>query len=190
MSALTDAGAGELAPPGPTPPPAARSALRVVPAPRSEPAALGAPRRRRPPVIAQQGVLPLVLDGTLPRGVDPAVAPRPTASAELPAPEPLCSGLVLAAVEVLTGARPAAQLVRWLTADVYAGLQQRASLALRVRGRRRTARAVVRHVRVSSPRDGVVEAAVVVWDGERVRAAALRLEGVDHRWRVTALEIG
>ncbi len=190
MSALPEAGAPEL-------PPAARSTgrpeparLRVVPAPRSEPAELGAPRRRRPPVIAQQGVLPLVLDGTLPRGVDPAVAPRPTASAELPDPEPLCAGLVLAAVEVLTGARPAAQLVRWLTADVYAGLQRRAALALRVRGRRRTARAVVRHVRTSAPRDGVVEAAVVVWDGERVRAAALRLEGVDHRWRVTALEVG
>lgn len=164
--------------------------LRVVPAPRSEPAELGAPPTRRPPVIALQGVLPLVLDGALPRGVDPAVAPRPTASAELPDPGPLCSGLVLAAVEVLTGARPAAQLLRWLAADVYGGLQQRAALAQRIRGRRRTARAVVRHVRTSAPRDGVVEAAVVVWDGERVRAAALRLEGVDGRWRVTALEVG
>ncbi len=140
--------------------------------------------------MALQGVLPLRLEGVLPEGVDPAVAPRPSASASLPDPAPLCSGLVLAAVEVLTGARPAAQLLRWLTADVYAGLQQRAALAQRVRGRRRAARAVVRAVRTSSPREGVVEAAVVIWDGERVRAAAVRLDGVDGRWRVTALEIG
>lgn len=189
MSAASTAARPEPRPEGsghPAPP-----VLRVVPAPRSEPKALGAPvERRRPPVIALQGVLPLVLDGRLPRGVDPAVAPRPTASSSLPDPGPLCGGLVVAAVEVLAGARPAAQLLRWLTADVYAGLQQRAALTQRVRGRRRHTRAVVRRVLASAPRDGVVEAAVVVWDGERVRAAALRLEGVDGRWRVTALQIG
>uniref|UniRef100_UPI00262EF298 Rv3235 family protein n=1 Tax=uncultured Pseudokineococcus sp. TaxID=1642928 RepID=UPI00262EF298 len=50
--------------------------------------------------------------------------------------------------------------------------------------------AVVRRVRITHPADGVVEAAAVVMDTDRVRAVALRLEGWDTRWRLTALELG
>jgi hypothetical protein len=35
----------------------------------------------------------------------------------------------------------------------------------------------------------VAEATVVISDGPRVRAVALRMEGTDGRWRVTALRI-
>lgn len=55
---------------------------------------------------------------------------------------------------------------------------------------RQTQRSVVRSTRVCVLRDGVVEACAVVLDGPRVRAVALRLEGLDGRWRVTALQIG
>ena len=40
------------------------------------------------------------------------------------------------------------------------------------------------------PVNGVAEAAVVLQHGSRVRAVALRLEGQDGKWRVTALQIG
>jgi len=51
-------------------------------------------------------------------------------------------------------------------------------------------RAVVRSVHTTEPVPGVVEASAVVVDRGRVRAVALRLEGLDGRWRATALEMG
>jgi hypothetical protein len=51
-------------------------------------------------------------------------------------------------------------------------------------------RAVVRGVRVCEPADGVAETCAVVVDGARVRALAMRLVGVDGRWRIEALQVG
>ena len=39
------------------------------------------------------------------------------------------------------------------------------------------------------PRDGVVEAVVIVIGKARTRAVALRLEGFDTRWRATAINV-
>ncbi len=50
--------------------------------------------------------------------------------------------------------------------------------------------AIVRRVRVCEPADGIVEACAVVVSHGRVRALAIRLEGLDGRWLVTALTIG
>jgi hypothetical protein len=45
-------------------------------------------------------------------------------------------------------------------------------------------------VRVCQPADGVAEAAAVVHGPQRTRAIALRLEGLDGRWRVTVFQAG
>ena len=48
-------------------------------------------------------------------------------------------------------------------------------------------------VRMNFSKDGVrgsAEAAVVVRIGPRVRAVALRLDGQDGKWRVSALQVG
>jgi hypothetical protein len=42
---------------------------------------------------------------------------------------------------------------------------------------------------VNEPRDGVVEAVVIVHGRARTRAVALRLEGLDNRWRATAINV-
>ena len=39
------------------------------------------------------------------------------------------------------------------------------------------------------PRDGVVEAVVIVTGRARTRAVAIRLEGLDERWRATAINV-
>ncbi len=44
-------------------------------------------------------------------------------------------------------------------------------------------------VSIFEPRDGVVEAVVIVRGKARVRAVALRLEGLDSRWRATAINV-
>jgi hypothetical protein len=44
--------------------------------------------------------------------------------------------------------------------------------------------------RVFEPADGVAEASAVFRGGGNVRALAFRLEGLDGRWRITALELG
>ncbi|MFP5347666.1 MAG: Rv3235 family protein [Actinomycetes bacterium] len=49
---------------------------------------------------------------------------------------------------------------------------------------------MVKKVRVCEPADGVVEGCGVVVQGDRVRAVAVRLEGMDGRWRATAVEVG
>ena len=71
-------------------------------------------------------------------------------------------------------------------------ISRRAALAGRMRrgtlppGRQ----AVVRCVRVCEPADGGVEGCAVVVVHGRVRAVAVRLEGMDGRWRATAVEVG
>lgn len=95
-------------------------------------------------------------------------------------------------LEVLSGHRPPQQLLRWSTADIYSGVQRRAALQARLRARTGVAGHAprVQSVRTCSPTTGVVEVSAVVRDGDRVRANALRVEGREGRWRVTALELG
>ncbi len=60
---------------------------------------------------------------------DPAVAERPTGSADLPDPGPWVAQLVQAVLEVLARERPRQQLVRWLAPEVYAELSRHVAAA-------------------------------------------------------------
>lgn len=120
---------------------------------------------------------------------------RARSVAELPPPAPLCAGVALAAVEAIAGERPLTRLVRWLAPDVHADLTDavaQAALARRAAGTVPVPRLRpgVRRVRLTRPAPTVVEASVVVPDGDRVRAVALRLEVHHGSWRVVGLEIG
>lgn len=117
----------------------------------------------------------------------PLVWPRPLAQ-DLPDPAQWCGTMVRTCVEVLLGARPAAQLSRWLTSDLFEGLTRRASVGTTLPT---TARRVqVLRVHTYAVDEVRHEASVVIHDGRRVRAAAIRIEVHRGRWRVTALEIG
>ncbi|GAB2472392.1 Rv3235 family protein [Xylanimonas ulmi] len=115
------------------------------------------------------------------------VAERP--APPLPDPTAMCCSVVRAAVEVLRGERAAAQLARWVSPVVLDQLTERARVL------RETARqspggrpAHVRRVRVDL-RGESAEAAVIVEDNGRVRAAAVRLQAHRGQWRVTVLEL-
>lgn len=110
-------------------------------------------------------------------------------SLDLPDPDVFAPQLAQALVEVMAGTRPAPQVIRWTSPEVYAVLARRSLVAMR-RGVQPGRRPVVRRTRVQNTGDGIVEVAVVVVHPDRVRAMALRLAGVDHRWMVTDLVIG
>lgn len=120
-------------------------------------------------------------------------APQRTSSADLPDPAPLVVALTRGILEVLAGTREADQLARWLAEETYLKLVTRANLSRRARSARRVPvqRPVftVRTVRQMSPADGVVEVTVIVTMPDRTRAIAMRLEGLDRRWRATDIRI-
>jgi len=118
---------------------------------------------------------------------------QPTSSSELPDPSPLIENLTRCVIEVLAGARELEQISRWVTDEVYRHLLKRVVLSARARQAKggATVRPVFTIGSISqfSPRDGVVEAVVIVRGRARTRAVALRLEGLDARWRATAINV-
>lgn len=119
--------------------------------------------------------------------------PQPTARHELPDPLPLLRSLTRGVLEVLAGIREVDQLARWFSEDAYRSLVTRANLSARARSARGVPPARpsfdILSIRASEPADGIVEAVVVVAGPGRTRAVAIRLEGLDHRWRSTSLAI-
>ncbi|TQL03716.1 Rv3235 family protein [Cellulomonas sp. SLBN-39] len=111
--------------------------------------------------------------------------PVPTADPAL-----LTRRVGLACVEVALGRRPVAQLARWLAPGVLEQVRVRAALAARAGARPATHAPRARRVRACAVDEHTVEACLVVDDGTRVRAVALRLESHRGSWQVTTLEIG
>ena len=108
-----------------------------------------------------------------------------TPRSQLPAPGPRAAVLVRAILEALGGRRSLSQLVRWVSTEVYDELEVNVAPATT-----RTCATVTRRLIVTEPADGVVEIAAVIQRGRRATALALRLEGLDGRWVVTALQLG
>ncbi len=135
-----------------------------------------------------------VAPGTRGDGV-PVARRTPSGVSSGEPPEVLVVRLVQALMDVVAGHRPASQVLRWSTAEVFDSLRQRARVeqahARRTGARRRP---VVKQVLVQQQRtaqqEPAVEVAAVVIDGPRVRAVAARLDGREGRWRLTDLTIG
>jgi hypothetical protein len=124
-----------------------------------------------------------VVDWTVPgwsRDVDMGVTR--TSTTALPDARRTAGVLARALIEALAGFRQLGQLSNHCSPEVFAGL-----------------RGLVRpdgpppkllSIRASEPADGIAEASAVFRRGERAAAMAFRLQGIDGRWRVTALQIG
>ena len=111
------------------------------------------------------------------------VGVRKTSTDQLPPADRSASVLARALVEVLSGRRPLGQLRVHCAPEIYAGLAARPA----------TVPLALPHlltVRVCEPADGVAEVSAAFRRADRVRALAFRLQGVDGRWRVTALQLG
>jgi len=158
----------------------------------------------RVPVAEVQGTLALELQ---PRHEPPATLPSPRGAnrpedadvvpidrAQRRQVDGWVSRFGQAAVEIVGGDRPASQLLRWSSAEVYAELERRAQVVGRA-GHHRPGYARVQPVRpkVVSVHSFfvnplVVEASLHVRYGARSRALAARFEARGDRWICTALQ--
>ena len=118
---------------------------------------------------------------------------QPTSTSSLPNPAPLIENLTRCVIEILAGARDLDQISRWVTDDVYRHLLKRVVLSARARQAKGQSATrpnfTIGTTIVCEPRDGVVESVVIVRGKARTRAVALRLEGMDQRWRATAINV-
>jgi len=116
-----------------------------------------------------------------------------TSRTKLANPRPLIENLTRCVVEILAGARDLEQIARWVSDDVYRHLLKRVVLSTRARQVKGVVASrpafSVGSVTLCEPTDGIVEAVVVVHGRARTRAVAIRLEGLDNRWRATAINV-
>ncbi len=119
--------------------------------------------------------------------------PQPTPRRDLPDPHGWAGQVGQALIEAMAGCRAATQLARWVHPGPYAAVTAAHLASVRRLERTpeaRRPRLRVHRVDVCEPADGVAEASLVIRDGPRMRAMALRLVGEDGRWRVAAIRIG
>ena len=106
---------------------------------------------------------------------------------DLPAPAVAGRSVLVLALEALSGRRPIGQLRTVTTPGLFAALSGGRRPAWCAGG---TAPVILGRVHVCEPVDGVAEISAVARRTGRAHAVAARLEGLDGRWRCTALQIG
>ena len=118
---------------------------------------------------------------------------QPTATSALPDPQPMVENLARSVMEILAGCRDLDQISRWVTDDVYRNLLQRVHISRRARAVKKQAAVLptfgLGRTIITHPVDGVVESVVIVHGKARTRSIAIRLEGMDGRWRATAIHV-
>lgn len=97
----------------------------------------------------------------------------------------------LACIEAELGLRSVHQLSRWMNLPTYEKMNRRSQLAQRIRPEHpvRTSTRTLSS-RLNRIENTIYEASTSVKVGERVRAAAMRLERHRTGWKVTAIELG
>jgi len=151
-----------------------------------------APRKRPASAKATAGTLPSKVIRATPTDEE-YFEHQPTGRDRLPHPQPLLENLTRCVIEILAGARELEQISRWVDDAVYRNLLKR--VVISSRARQATGQPVRRPVfaigstSIFEPVDGVVEAVVIVRSRARTRAVAIRLEGLDGRWRATVISV-
>lgn len=112
---------------------------------------------------------------------DPEFAPQPSSLEELPEIERWTLSYVIQVIEILFGRRSLQQIARSTHRHTYN------SIASRIGSIREVPK--IKSIHRGQPIEGVIEVTVVLRFKERVRAMALRFEGVDRRWLCTELEL-
>lgn len=118
---------------------------------------------------------------------DDDFGPSWSVRAELPDAREAGRRLFTCTLEALAGRRPLTQVQAMTSLGVFTALSEGRRPRWCAEG---TGPLLVGPVHVSEPVDGVAEVSAVARRGGRAHAVAARLEGIDGRWRCTALLIG
>lgn len=169
-----------------------RSRLRLVVVPTPQPPLED---ERTPVRLVLPGVAaprPVHRPGPRPVGERPVLpdddfGPAWSSRAELPDARVAGRRLITLTLEALAGRRPFLQLQPMTSAGVFAALSAGRRPRWCTEG---TAPLIVGPVHVCEPVDGVAEVSAVARRAGRAHAVAARLEGIDGRWRCTALQVG
>jgi hypothetical protein len=158
-----------------------------------------------PPLQEEREPVRLLVPGRPARRPAPAPGPRPrldqhaapadaadfgptwSRRAQLPDPQAVGRRLVTLTLEAFAGRRPVGQLQALVSPPLFTALSERRRPRWCTEG---TAPLLISSLRVCEPVDGVAEISAVARRGGRAHAVAARLEGIDGRWRCTALQIG
>lgn len=118
---------------------------------------------------------------------------QPTGTGALPPAKEFVETFVPQVLETIHGLREVRTFSKNMNQAVFNAIEARAASAkLRSQvAKQPSPRPVfaLGNVIISEPRDGVCEAAAVVHGPTRVRAVALRLEGLDNRWKATSFRM-
>jgi hypothetical protein len=158
-----------------------------------------------PPLQDEREPVRLLVPGRRARRLAPPPGPRPrldlpavpgdaadfgptwSRRAELPDPQAVGRRLVTLTLEAFAGRRPVGQLQPLVSPALFTALSERRRPRWCTEG---TAPLLISSLHVCEPVDGVAEVSAVARRGGRAHAVAARLEGIDGRWRCTALQIG
>jgi len=157
-----------------------------------------------PPLTDEREPVRLLVPGRTPRRPAPPPGPRPrldlpavateadfgpawSRRADLPDPQVVGRRLLTLTLEAFAGRRSVGQIQPLVSPPLFTALSERRRPRWCTEG---TAPLLISSVRVCEPVDGVAEVSAVARRGGRAHAVAARLEGIDGRWRCTALQIG
>lgn len=107
--------------------------------------------------------------------------PLPTSASELPDIQLWMMSFATNLLEIIAGRRTPAQLANRCHRVIYLRLTSLAGTSAEI-GR-------IRKIHQDAPLDGICESVITVRFGDRIRALAIRAEGVDGRWLCTALRL-
>lgn len=107
--------------------------------------------------------------------------PTPTSARELPDIHSWTMSFAINVLEILAGRRTPAQLATRCHRVIFLRLTSLAGTTKEI-GR-------IRKIHQEAPLDGICESVITVRFGDRIRALAIRAEGVDGRWLCTALRL-
>ncbi|HLM04227.1 MAG TPA: Rv3235 family protein [Blastococcus sp.] len=124
---------------------------------------------------------------TLRAGGSGDFGPSWSSRADLPDVHAAGRRLITLTLEALAGRRPLGQLQPLTSSGVFSALSAGRRPRWCAEG---NSPLIVGSVRVCEPVDGVAEVSAVARRAGRAHAVAARLEGIDGRWRCTALQIG
>jgi hypothetical protein len=134
-----------------------------------------------PEEIPQQQAKLFLIPSTFDDQLESDELPQPTSSADLPDIVQWSSRFIISLLEVWGGRRQPAQLIGRCHRAIYFQLLKKVGIFNTL--------PKLRNIHIQESFDGLYEITVTVRVQDRLRALAMRIEGVDQRWLCTALDI-